>query len=225
MSSDRAVRSAPGRRHRCEESRWCVPGSASLCGVYGLHLMIRDMSSRRGDAGHGVYANSAAPRARMLLLFSEGNSPSSGDDGEGPSHVEVKADRKVEGGDMGFTHTRAMTTVVVATFAVLRLTACSGGSSSAGTPAPSWLAAESTAGVVTDGVLPPGSLSPGMTMDELLARVDSTGMSDTWKQQAVDAVLSGDAVELERLDLQQYMGEPGGRTTPFADEVLESLRR
>ncbi|WP_313005966.1 hypothetical protein [Corynebacterium variabile] len=78
---------------------------------------------------------------------------------------------------------------------------------------------------MTDGVLPPGSLSPGMTMDELLARVESTGMSDTWKQQAVDAVLSGDAVELERLDLQQYMGEPDGRTTPFADEVLESLRR
>lgn len=200
--------------------------TGGLC--WSGRLIIPNTSDRVGDAGHRDYVDSAALRARMLLLFSAGNSPGSGDDGEGPSHVEAKADRKAEGGDMGFTHTRVMTTVVVATFVVLILTGYSGdsgGSTSEGTPAPSWLTTVSTAGVPADGVLPPGSLSPGMTMDELLAQVESTGMSDTWKQQTVDAVVSGGAEELERRSLRKYMGEADGRTTPYSGEILEELRR
>jgi len=167
----------------------------------------------------------------MLLLFSAGNSPSSGDDGEGPSHVEAKADRKVEGGDMGFTHTWAMTTVVVATFAVLILTGCSGGESGAETSqtTAAFTLQETTQGATTTEstveVLPPDSLAPGMEMTELREYLESSGMSDRWVDEAVDAMVTGDYAAMESLSLQQYMGEQDGRTTPFADEVLESLRR
>ncbi|WP_312899003.1 hypothetical protein [Corynebacterium variabile] len=166
----------------------------------------------------------------MLLLFSAGNSPSSGDGGEGLSHVEAKADRKVEGGDMGFTHTQAMTTVVVATFAILILTGCAGDSGESGdaaTAGKGMLSRTTGHGIAenTVEVLPPDSLAPGMEMTELREYLESSGMSDRWVDEAVDAMVTGDYAAMESLSLQQYMGEPDGRTTPFADEVLESLRR
>ncbi|WP_313005965.1 hypothetical protein [Corynebacterium variabile] len=144
--------------------------------------------------------DSAAPLARILLLFSAGNSPSSGDDGEGPSHVEAKADRKVEGGDMGFTHARAMATVVVATFAVLILTGCSGGESDEE-------AAQDTAQVATqntpttESAAAPGSGADKVEGDfaETRQQLLESGVPEETVEQYVSALESEDTDEILRL--------------------------
>ncbi|WP_417286532.1 hypothetical protein [Corynebacterium variabile] len=123
-----------------------------------------------------------------------------------------------------------MTTVVVATFAILILTGCSGDSGESGdaaTAGKGMLSRTTGHGIAenTVEVLPPDSLAPGMEMTELREYLESSGMSDRWVDEAVDAMVTGDYAAMESLSLQQYMGEPDGRTTPFADGVLESLRR
>lgn len=162
----------------------------------------------------------------MLLLFS-GRKPTGfrGCRRGAVAYVETKADMKVEGGDMGFTHTRAMTTLVVATFAVLILTGCSGGESESGKAPWRGNTADGPAGVPTISILPPGSLAPGMGMKELPEFPESSGMSDERAEQAVDTMVTGDVGAVERLSLQQYMGAPDGRTNSHSDQVLENLRR
>lgn len=110
---------------------------------------------------------------------------------------------------MGFTHTRAMTTLVVATFAVLILTGCSGGESESGKAPWRGNTADGPAGAPTIRVLPPGSLAPGMEMKELPEFPESSGMSDERVEQAVDTMVRGDVGAVERLSLQQYMGTAG----------------
>lgn len=131
---------------------------------------------------------------------------------------------------MVFTRTQTMAPLAVATFAVLVLAGCSGDSGDSGdaaTAGKGMLSRTTGHGIAenTVEVLPPDSLAPGMEMAELREYLESSGMSDRWVEEAVDAMVSGDLAAVERLSLQQYMGEPDGSTTPFADEVLESLRR
>ncbi|MGC3904987.1 MAG: hypothetical protein ACTHXE_08145 [Corynebacterium variabile] len=118
-----------------------------------------------------------------------------------------------------------MTTLVVATFAVLILTGCSGGESESGKAPWRGNTADGPAGVPTISILPPGSLAPGMEMKELPEFPESSGMSDERVEQAVDTMVTGDVGAVERLSLQQYMGAPDGRTNSHSDQVLENLRR
>lgn len=183
---------------------------------------VRPVWRCRSQCAHGF----PAWLARMLLLFSGRKLTGFRGCRRGAvAYVETKADMKVEGGDMGFTHTRAMTTLVVATFAVLILTGCSGGESESGKAPWRGNTADGPARVPTISVLPPGSLAPGMEMKELPEFPESSGMSDERAEQAVDTMVTGDVGAVERLSLQQYMGAPDGRTNSHSDQVLENLRR